>query len=188
MGTSRNDRSPDIPPWKPALAVIGRTDVPVNRQLTEIWRAAYGERGERLLDDYSQPSLAEACRLVAEKIPVHVALQRFDEINQRENRAGLAIELGRRALARCTAAGANSVDFVRELFGEATAYYACRDLPSFVAAEKRVATNSAGIALKQALQSMAKEVVVKLGDPPLDRVAWGDYVAHILATLKGGQR
>ncbi len=188
MGTSRNDRSPDIPTWKPALAVIGRTDIPATRQLIELWRAAYGERGERLLYDFSQPSLAAACQLVAEKVPVHRALIHFDEINQQENRAGLAIELGRRALARCAASGASSLDFVGELFGEATAYYASRDLPSFVAAEKRVASNSEGIALKQTLQDTAKETVEQLGDPPLEPVAWGDHVARVLSALRGGQR
>ncbi len=188
MGTSRNDRSPEIPTWKPALAVIGRTDVPADRQLTEIWRAAYGERGERLLYDLSQPSLAVACQLVDEKVPVYRALNQFDEINQRENRAGLAIEIGRRALARCAASGASSLDFVRELFGEATAYYASRDLPSFVAAENRVASNSEGIALKQALQNEAKQAVKELGNPPLDPASWSDHVSRVLSSLRGEKR
>ena len=33
MGTSKNVASPDTTPWKPALAVLGRKNVPPARQL-----------------------------------------------------------------------------------------------------------------------------------------------------------
>lgn len=185
MGTSKNERSPNTPPWKPALAVIGRSDVSAERQLAEIWRSAYSERGERLLDDLSDPALVEACRLVTERVPVHEALNRFDENNERENRAGLAIELGRRALARCAVTGAGPTEFVQELFGEATSYYASRDLPSFVAAKDRINTNSEAIALKQALRTAAKQTVEMFGEPPLDRADWSVHIARLLKALQG---
>jgi hypothetical protein len=188
MGTSRNDRSPDIPPWKPALAVVGRTDVPTDRQLAEIWRAAFGERGDRLRDDFSQSSLVEACRLANQRIPVQEALRQFDAINQRDNQAGLATEFARRALARCSAADSGSRGFIQELFGEATVYYVSRDLPSFVAAENRVATNTAAIKLKQDLQTTTKQVVDSLGEPPMDRFDWSEHVGHVLSALTAVRR
>jgi len=48
MGTSRNDRSPGTPSWKPVLASVGNPLVSVERQNLEIWRAAFAERGETL--------------------------------------------------------------------------------------------------------------------------------------------
>jgi hypothetical protein len=188
MGTSKDERSPHTPPWRPALAVLGKPDVSPERQLIEIWRSAYGDRGQRLIDDFSSPAIAEACRLVAERVPLNEALNRFDESNARENRGGLAIELGRRALARCAAISARPSDFVQQLFAEATSYYASRDLPSFVAQEGRVRNNSEVIALKQALQTGAKRTVERFGEPPLDQASWSALVKRTVNALTGEER
>ena len=183
MGTSRNDRSPDIPPWKPALAILGRRDIPQERQLSEVWRAAQADRGARLLDAFSHPLLLEACRLVAERAPLRQTLDRFDEARQRGNYAGLAVELCSRALARSAARAEGAIGFVGELFGEATAYYLSRDLPSFVASENRVATNSEAIQLKRSLTKAASLIAQGQGEPPLDREAWAQHVQRVLHGL-----
>src|SRR5690348_6514649 len=105
MGTSKNVRSPDSPPWRPFLAVVGRPDISVERQARELWRAAYADRGPRLEDDFSQSTLAVACRIASTGRNVQAALREYDAANQRERRVGLGIEIGRRALARSVARG-----------------------------------------------------------------------------------
>ena len=132
MGTSKNVRSPDIPPWKPFLAVVGRPDIPVERQARELWRAAYADRGSRLEDDFSQNTLAVACELAATSRSVQVALREYDSANQREHRAGLGVEIGRRVLARAIARGTGAAGFAADFFADASSYYASRDLPSFI--------------------------------------------------------
>lgn len=185
MGTSRNDRSPSNPAWKPALAVLGRPDIKPERQLQEIWRSAYGERGERLIGEFAHPSLPEACRLLTTKtVQMQEALTRFEDVSSREVGTSFAVELGKRALARCIAASATPTRFVQELFAEATSYYASRDLPSYVGAKGRVETVAQSIALKDALKNIAMTVAGTVGEPRLDTAGWTRHVAQVITTLR----
>src|ERR1035438_4136459 len=151
MGTSKNVGSPDTPPWKMALAVLGRPDVPVARQNREIWRSVQAERGPETADDFSHPAVAVACRLAAESSDVRVSLSAYEEHLASQNKSGFAVEIAKRALARTVRAQQGPEGFARELFAEATSYYASRDLPSFVGSRGRVSTTSEAIALKTSL-------------------------------------
>jgi len=185
VGTSRNDASPRTPPWRIALAVVGTPDVDPARQGLEIWRAVAADRGEKLVSDFASTSLAEACRYVAEGLPVHDALARYDRSTLHESEAGLALEMGRRALARCAAQRTDAATFVGELFAEAVSYYASRDLPSFVAAEGRVANTSRAIELKDKLRQATKEQVKALGSPQLTPKGWKSHVTRVVTALRG---
>jgi hypothetical protein len=187
MGTSKNVRSPDIPPWKPFLAVIGRPDVPVERQTRELWLAAYAERGPRLEDEFSQRTLAAACDIAASRQSVPTALRDYDAMNKREHRAGLAVELGRRALARAIAKGTGAAGFAADLFADASSYYASRDLPSFVGAAGRVQNTSAAIEVKNAIRRVTRDQVSQVGKPRTDVEGWAAFVRSVLSTLRGNR-
>jgi hypothetical protein len=188
VGTSRNDASPRTPPWRIALAVVGTTDVSPSRQSLEIWKAVAADRGANLLRDFSNPALRAACRYVSEGVPVHDALARYDRSTLHESSAGLALEIGRRALARCTAQRTDAASFVGELFAEAASYYASRDLPSFVAARGRVSNTSGAIDLKDALRQTTKTQVMALGDPQLTPKQWKNHINRVLKALTGEGR
>jgi hypothetical protein len=186
MGTSRNDRSPLTPPWRMALAVLGTPDVPAVRQSLEIWRAVAADRGPKLMRDFSNQSIADACRLVSQKLPVEEALAKFNSSTLYESDAGLAIDMGRRALTRCVAQGGDAASFVGELFAEAVSYYASRDLPSYVAARGRIETSSDAIRLKETLRETTKQQVKSVGDPKLGPKEWKNYISKVLTVLQGG--
>jgi hypothetical protein len=186
MGTSRNDRSPATPPWKAAWAVLGAPDVPAARQSMEIWRAALADRGDAMLRDFSSESLREACRLASSGLSPQEAVARFNEITRYESNAGLAIDMGRRAVARCAAEHGSAVQFVAELFSEAVSYYASRDLPSYVAAGGRISSSSEAIQLKNSLREVTKKQVESVGEPRLGPRRWPEYVARILSVLQTG--
>ena len=99
MGTSKNVSSPDTTPWKPALAVLGRNNVPPARQLQEVWRSAPFDRGPRLFDDFAAPTLAIACGLAQRRSSVGTLLNEYENLLQHDKKIGLAAEIGRRALA-----------------------------------------------------------------------------------------
>jgi|SRR5579884_1854078 len=187
MGTSKNVRSPNIPPWKPFLAVVGRPDVPVERQTRELWRAAYAERGPRLEDDFSQRTLAIACELATSSRNIQAALRGYDAANQREHRAGFGVELGRRALVRAIARGTGAAGFAADLFADASSYYASRDLPSFIGAAGRVQNTSSAIELKNAISRVTREQVLKAGTPGTDAEGWASFVKSTLLALRGGR-
>jgi hypothetical protein len=188
VGTSRNDPSPKTPPWRMALAVVGTPDISAARQSLEIWKAVAADRGEKLVGDFSNPALAAACRYVADRLPVHDALERFDRSTVHESSSGLALEMGRRALARCTAQRTDAISFVGELFAEAVSYYASRDISSFVAAQGRVPNTSSSINLKDSLRQTTKDQIRALGKPRLTPSGWKTYITRVLKILQGEGR
>ncbi len=167
------------------MAVLGRSDVPPERQSREIWLAASADRGEKLLRDFSHSALAQACHLVAEGVSVDDGLRTYEQATRYESESGFAIELGRRALVKALAARGATVDFVGEVFSEAISYYASRDLPSFVAATGCVSSSSEAIKLKEQFRRIAKASVRSLGQPKYDGKQWKAYVSQVLDTLKG---
>jgi hypothetical protein len=188
MGTSKNVASPDTPPWKPALAVLGRTGVAAPRQLLEIWRSASADRGHRLLDDFATPTLAQACKLASTATNVAGALTEYDHMLGENKARGLGVEVGRRALARAISQKLGSQGFAAELFAEATSYYVSRDLPSFVGSRGRVETMSAAIALKSQIGFATRAVVENYGAPATDTNGWVTYVDRVLRGLQGGRQ
>jgi hypothetical protein len=184
MGTSKNVASPDTPPWKMALAVLGRPDVPVPRQNREIWRSVQAERGPEAADDFSQPVLATACRLASESSDVQVSLHIYEEHLASQNKSGFAVEIAKRALARAVHSQQGAEGFARELFAEATSYYASRDLPSFVGSRGRVNTTSAAMALKASLKETTRTIVRSAGTPAVDPEGWATYVGGVFRRLR----
>jgi hypothetical protein len=185
MGTSKNVASPDTPAWKMALAVLGRPDIPVPRQNREIWRSVQAERGPEAADEFSQPALATACRLAAESSDVRMSLDNYDEHLASNSKSGFAVEIAKRALARAVHSRQGAEGFARELFAEATSYYASRDLPSFVGSKDRVNTTSAAIALKASLKETTREIVRSAGTPAFDPEGWTKYVGGVFRKLRG---
>lgn len=184
MGTSRNDRSPQTLAWRTALAVLGTSDTPADRQCTEIWRAVAADRGTKLEREFSNAVFAEACRLASAQGPVQEAVRAYNEVVRYVSDAGLAVDMGRRALARSAAEKGGAKAFVSELFAEAVSYYASRDLPSFVGATGRVHSSTECIDLKDSLRQITRERVMSAGDPGASAKSWGQFVGRALRALR----
>lgn len=185
MGTSSNQASPNTPGWDLVRALLGREGVPPNRQATEIWRAAIGERGDLFIGDLSSPLIAGACRLASEANSPQTAVDEFESLVLRSREASLALDLCKRALARTVAAGTGSEGFGAELFAEVTSYYASRDLPSFTAVPGRVRTVAEAIRLKRDLRTFAADVAKSTGPVRSDPEGWRDYTTRVVNTLQG---
>jgi hypothetical protein len=185
MGTSRNDPSPNTPPWRMARAALGREQIGPERQVEALWRAAAADRGERLESAFAEPVLASACAIVEGASSVIDALNGFDSLVAERGAAGLAVDMGRRALARATAKGGTAAEFAGELFAEAASYYAARDLPSFIGAPGRVQSAAESLQLKSELRRVTKEVVSQIGKPSTDPEGWRQYVGGVLNALTG---
>jgi hypothetical protein len=184
MGTSKNFPSPDTPPWKPALAILGRLGIPVERQAQEIWRSASAERGGRLVDEFAAPALATACALAASSRSPLAAVRAYEGYLARHQAVGFATELARRALARAVAANQGSQGFAAELFAEATSYYASRDLPSFVGARGRIKRPVDAITLKAKLKARARDVVRSTGAVSSQPELWARYASSAIGALR----
>lgn len=184
MGTSRNDPSPATPSWKTALAVLGRTDVSVGLQVREVCRAAAQDRHDGLGRDLSHPLLATAWELSRQGVPAQRALETYDDAALHVTNVGLAVEFGRRALARCTLQEPTKTSFPAELFSEAIGYYVARDLPSVVAAKGRVSAVSDAIHLKSSIRDFVRSRVSDLGDPSKGPTGWKTFVHKVTDALQ----
>jgi hypothetical protein len=185
MGTSRNDRSPNTPPWRPVGAVLGRKDVEVGRQVQELWLAASAERGERLASEFAKPAMVDLLKIAASNPTPTAAIRAFDEVMGKRADAGLALDLARRALVRSAASHTGSAGFASELFAEVSGYYASRDLPSFVGAESRVPNTSSAIELKNAIRASTQEAIGRIEPPKPTAASWRRYVNAVLGHLRG---
>lgn len=188
MGTSRNDASPSTPSWKAVLAVLGKSDVSVELQVREVWRAAVHDRDAALTRDLSHPVIAAALELSRQGLPIERVLQSFDENVLHVSNVGLAVEFGRRALARCVSQEPAARSFAAELFGETVAYYVARDLPSVVAAKGRVPAVSDAIRLKSSIREFVKSQVAAMGEPSPGITGWKAFVEKAAESLKKERR
>jgi hypothetical protein len=184
MGTSRNDPSPPTPSWKTALAVLGRTDVSVDMQVREVCRAAAQDRHAGLGRDLSHPLLATAWELSRQGLSAQRALETYDDAALHVANVGLAVEFGRRALARCTLQGPATTSFPAELFREVFGYYVARDLPTVVAAKGRVSAVSDAIQLKSSIRNLVRSRVSDLGEPSKGPAGWKTFVAKVTDALQ----
>lgn len=180
MGTSRSDPSPNSPPWRVAKAALGRADVPPDRQVQELWRAAIAERVALVESELGHPLVSRACDLAAAGLRPDDAVARYDEGLSEAHEAGFTFDLARRALARVAAAGGARDDFAAELFSEATSYLASRDLSSLIGAPGRVQTVSEAIQLKDQLRCVARECAREAGRAPSAADKWPTYVRSVL--------
>jgi hypothetical protein len=184
MGTSRNDRSPDTPNWKPVLAVIGNSNVEAERQNLEIWRAAVAENGPLLERSLGGPFLVQVCRVLGQRLEVANAVAEFDTAARVTKESTFVSDLARRAFIRSSARNDSASGFIEETFSEIVTYYASRDLPSYIGATGRISDVSQSVDLKKSLQKATREKVSAVGKPPTDSSGWKRYVVRVLAALQ----
>ena len=165
--------------------MLGRRDVPVDRQSQEIWRAAGADREGRLSDELGSELFAAAGVAAESTRSPTEAVARFEEQLASERAASVILDLGKRALARAAAAGGGASGFAAELFAETASYYIARDLASLVGAAGRVPSTSAAVDLKSQIREVAREAVRRAGPAPVDPGAWRGYVTTVLAHLTG---
>jgi hypothetical protein len=190
VGTSRNDASPSTPSWKAVLAVLGKTDASVEMQVREVSRAAAQDRDGALARDLSHPLMAAAWEMSRQGLPVERALNSYEDSALHVSNVGLAVEFGRRALARSTSQLPGTTSFSSELFSEAIAYYVARDLPTVVAVKGRVSTVSDAVRLKSSIREHVRASVSALGEPSPGVRGWRAFVTKVVDALqeKGGRR
>jgi hypothetical protein len=187
MGTSSNQGSPNTPSWRLARAMLAVPGIDLDRQSQELWRAASGDRGDHLYQDLGDKVLAEACRIAGSSHTPGEALRSYTECLVGSGTAGLAQDLGRRALLRAVASNSGSHGFAAELFSELAAYYASRDLPSFVGAAGRLGSIDQIMNLKTGLRNKAKDVALSIS-VRADAQGWRSYVKKVVDALKQGSR
>jgi hypothetical protein len=184
MGTSRNESSPNIPPWRPVQGLLGRTGVEPDRQNLEIWRAAVADRDSRLPDELGSQIISRTCALATSADSVPEVLSQFDSLVDEARASGIYVEVAKRALVRTRAESGTATQFAQELFAESALYYTSRDLPSVVGAQSRIGTAREAIGLKTTIANLTRGIVAAAGEPNFGTdEEWRQYVATVVDSL-----
>lgn len=187
MGTSVNQQSPSTRPWRVVQAAYASPEIPVERVVEEIWRAADSQSSENLPKDLSADIVAECLRISMSASSMAEAVQRAAQTVAFSEESTLAADIAQRAVAKSfSGAGSRASAFTRALFAEAGDYLVSRDLPGFVGASEKVKNVEEAISFKENIRERIDEVVhfVELPDNIDAPARWSEYVEQVVSRLQ----
>jgi hypothetical protein len=184
MGTSVNQRSGATANWAAAQAGY-RGNVPVERVVQEIWRAATNQPAGDLAQLLAQPIVARIGQIAAEgSNPAQVATAASREIAQTKQ-ASLAADIAQRAAVQSVSSGDRVQAYGERLFAEACNYLLSRDLPGYVGGKNRNQTIADALQFKSSVLQSTSAAVSAAGRPDLSSGEnWRGYVERVVDRLK----
>jgi hypothetical protein len=190
MGTSINQRSSTRGPWAVQHAILANKQVPLERQFSEIWRAALGDRDSALRHELSAPEIQAAATIAGTSGSPITAASEFEKSLESLDSGSIAVEFAKRSLIRATAQASGVVGFGADLFAEAISYVIARDLPSYVGASGRIETSGESISLKEAAKESARSAAMSVAnslqpDSLLTQKGWSKFVLQTSRLLAG---
>lgn len=189
MGTSVSQSSPSTPNWQAAQATYYGPEIPIERTVRELWRAADSQVEENLARDLQAPLIAECLRVTLASSTRTEAVRNVTRTVASSDQSSLAAEIARRAAARSFAGGgggSSAVAFAKAVFADAGDYLASRDLPGFVGISEKIPKVSDLMALKARIRERIGEVVEDVALPEEGTLVegWSDYAGRVVDTLK----
>jgi hypothetical protein len=189
VGTSVSQTSPSTPIWQATQATYYRPDIPVERTVQELWRAADSQTDENLARDISAPIVAECLRVTMMASSRMEAVRNVAQAVVASGESTLATEIARRAATKSFSGGGggSATSFAVALFVEAGDYLASRDLPGFVGVSEKLPKVSDLVAMKKRIRARIADIVQEVELPEGENVVevWPDYVGRVVETLKG---
>jgi len=183
MGTSSNHRSPDVPSWRLARAMIGSDVAPPDQQSKELWRAASADPAADLIGYLGSERVYVAAKLSQGSSSPKEAAQAFGALVQQSGTAPFLDATTSRAMLRTVAKKGGMPQFAGELLAELIGHYASRDLPSYVGARGRIQKTSESIALKVRLQQIARDACKSPKVEVKDAKSWGRLIRAAVEQL-----
>lgn len=193
MGTSVNQRSPSRGVWAAQQVVLGNTSIPLDRQIIEIWRAAFGDRDYALADELCSTEIVRAARIANSSARPSDAATAFENVLYESDSGSLAVEFARRSLVRAVSQQGGAAFYGADLFAETASYLVSRDLPSYVGAEGRVSSPRAAIDLKNTLNEMSRSAALRIAstfatDYLTTDAGWRAFIVATARALGAGGR
>ena len=185
MGTSVNQSSANSPSW--AVAQAGyKGNIPIDRVVQEIWRAATHPKEGDLARLLAQPIVARIGQIAfGANSPDQVASATNREIT-RSKAASLASDIAQRAAIQCVLGENRAQIYGERVFAEACNYLLSRDLPGFVGGTNRNRTVADSLAFKRSILDSTTRAVQTAGRPDFSTErTWRRYVEAVLTHLRG---
>jgi hypothetical protein len=184
MGTSVNQGSAKSSNWDVAQAGY-RSNVPVDRVVQEIWRAATNQKQGDIANLLAQPIVARVAQIAVQaSSPLEAATAVRTEI-ARSKEASLAADIAHRAAVQCVTHENRAQAYGEHLFAEACNYLLSRDLPGFVGTAYRNHTVGDTLAFKASVLESTMRAVQERGHPDFSTdERWRTYVEGVVSRLK----
>jgi hypothetical protein len=182
MGTSSSTPSPRTLSWRAVEAGYRSPNVPVDRLIQEIWRAAQrdGGWGELL----AARAVQRVASIVTDAPTAQEALARVSREIVSTKASTIATEVAKRAIPQAFRESDRAAAFSRALFAEASNYLVSRDLAGYVGADYRSQTPKDAMTLKDVVRGRVREIVTEAGPPRATSAAsWRAYVTEALRRL-----
>jgi hypothetical protein len=184
VGTSVNQSSPRSANWSAAQTGY-RANIPIERIVQEVWRAATNQPQGNLAKLLAQPIVARLGQLGVEgTTPTQVASATSREI-ARSKASSLATDIAQRAAVQCLSSTDRAQAYGERLFAEACNYLVSRDLPGFIGRANRNQTIVEALAFKSSVLEDTARAVHEGGRPDFSTTeSWRTYVEGIVHHLK----
>jgi hypothetical protein len=185
MGTSVNQRSPDTLNWRAVRAVYDDPNVPAERALMEVWRAADNQPEGSLPRLLAEPIIGSLAAVAGAAVSVEEAARAAGRLVATSKASSLAVDIARRAVVQSVGRPDAVETFVAKVFAEATNYLVSRDLPGQIRPSGRIENVADSMAFRQEVMSGAEAVARRFAaaTPPTPQ-AWPAYAAALVAELK----
>lgn len=166
-------------------AAYRNPETPIERVLSEIWRAARSEPGSDVREQLTSDGVRVCLEVALEsQSPSAAALRTTNELADRQA-GSVAAEVGKRAAVLSTRHEDRLAAFVTHLFEQMTDYLVSRDLPSYVGRRWRNKTVADAIQFKDQLRERTASIVRDLDIPESSARAdrWHDLVDTLVERL-----
>lgn len=185
MGTSVNQPSPKTINWRAAQATYRNADVPVERVLREMWRAATNQAEGNLASLLAQPIIARVRDIALQGgDATQVAMAVSREIAE-SRQSSFAAVIAQRAAVQSVSAADRDQAYSERVFAEASNYLLSRDLPGYVGDIGRNKNVGDSYQFKRAVLEAATNVVRQVGTPSSNTPeAWHEHTTAVVDALK----
>ena len=186
MGTSTSHASPAGLNWQATQTAYVSREVPVERFVSEVWRACQGDDGHipGLLES---SVLFECYETVRTSTALDAAMRTMARQIAQSKRSTIVSDLARRATVLAFGAATPEEEWRIALFTQVTDYLISRDLPGFIGSRYRNRSVEEAIEFKDEAIRNVRERVRVVPRPPASAQGWSGYVRNVIRAL-GGRR
>ena len=182
MGTSSSYPSPQTINWKAVSAGYKRSDVPIRRLISEIWRAC--EAQENPLSNLIKSDVLFKCQeVIRHSDNSTTALKNFTKEVIRSKQNSVIAELAKRALVVAMKSEDPPKMWRASLFSEITSYLVSRDVSGYVGRDYRNKTIEELRRFKEEIRTNVQTIAQRISVNPTTPEGWREAVQRIIATL-----
>lgn len=166
-------------------AAYRNPDTPLERVLSEVWRAARSEPDSDIRDHLSSDGVQVCLAAALESQSPAAAAERTTRELAEHQAGSLAAEIGKRAAVLSARHEDRLPAFITYLFEQMTDYLVSRDLPGYIGERWRNKTVADAIRFKDQLRQQTAVTVreLNISETPVQAGAWRDLVGLLVERL-----